>query len=60
MRIYSMQIIAVDVKKQIRKQLMSELQIMHDCHSEYLLNFFGVFEDGSNNVIMCTEYMDVG
>ena len=33
---------------------------MHDCNSEYIVNFYGAFLSDTNDVIMCMEYMDVG
>lgn len=33
---------------------------MHECNSEYIVNFYGAFLSDNNDVIMCMEYMDVG
>lgn len=33
---------------------------MHDCNSEFIVNFYGAFLSDTNDVIMCMEYMDVG
>jgi serine/threonine protein kinase len=33
---------------------------MHDCNSEYIVDFYGAFQNESGDVIMCMEYMDVG
>lgn len=54
------QIIHVDAKKEMRKQIIRELQIMHNCHSNYIVDFYGAFLNSNNDVIMCMEYMDVG
>ena len=44
----------------MRKRIVRELQIMHGCHSEYIVTFYGAFLNENNDVIMCMEYMDVG
>ncbi len=54
------QVIHVDAKKEMRKQIIRELQIMHNCQSKYIVNFYGAFLNSNNDVIMCMEYMDVG
>lgn len=33
---------------------------MHDCNSDYIVAFYGAFQNESGDVIMCMEYMDVG
>jgi mitogen-activated protein kinase kinase len=33
---------------------------MHDCSSDYIVAFYGAFQNETNDVIMCMEYMDVG
>ncbi|KJZ78242.1 hypothetical protein HIM_02280 [Hirsutella minnesotensis 3608] len=53
-------VIHVEAKKEMRKRIVRELQIMHGCHSEYIVNFYGAFLNSNNDVIMCMEYMDVG
>lgn len=55
-----LQIIHVEAKKEMRKRIVRELQIMHGCHSDYIVNFYGAFLNSNNDVIMCMEYMDVG
>lgn len=53
-------IIHVEAKKEMRKRIVRELQIMHGCHSDYIVTFYGAFLNENNDVIMCMEYMDVG
>ncbi|KAK3350703.1 kinase-like domain-containing protein [Neurospora tetraspora] len=53
-------VIHVEAKKEMRKRIVRELQIMHGCHSEYIVTFYGAFLNEHNDVIMCMEYMDVG
>lgn len=52
--------IHVEAKKEMRKRIVRELQIMHGCQSEYIVNFYGAFMNENNDVIMCMEYADVG
>lgn len=44
----------------MRKRIVRELQIMHGCHSDNIVTFYGAFLNPNNDVIMCMEYMDVG
>ncbi|PTB64240.1 map kinase [Trichoderma citrinoviride] len=53
-------IIHVEAKKEMRRRIVRELQIMHGCHSEHIVTFYGAFLNHNNDVIMCMEYMDVG
>lgn len=53
-------VIHVEAKKEMRKRIVRELQIMHGCHSDYIVQFYGAFLNDHNDVIMCMEYMDVG
>ena len=43
----------------MRKQILRELQIMHDCNSEYIISFYGAFISDPN-ICICMEYMDKG
>ena len=54
------QIIHVEAKREMRKRIVRELQIMHSCHSDYIVTFYGAFLNDNNDVIMCMEYADVG
>ncbi|CAG8715028.1 3173_t:CDS:2, partial [Ambispora leptoticha] len=52
-------IIHIDAKPNVRKQILRELHILHDCKSPYIVSFYGAFmNDGDAS--MCMEYMDVG
>jgi mitogen-activated protein kinase kinase len=33
---------------------------MHDCNSDFIVAFYGAFQNDTGDVIMCMEYMDVG
>ncbi|KAL5121554.1 MAP kinase kinase (MEK) [Pleosporales sp. CAS-2024a] len=53
-------VIHVEAKNEVRKRIVRELRIMHDCNSEFIVDFYGAFQNSSGDVIMCMEYMDVG
>jgi serine/threonine protein kinase len=53
------QIVLIDAKPAVRKQILRELQIMHDCHSPYIISFYGAFL-ADPNICICMEYMDKG
>lgn len=54
------QIIHVEAKKEIRKRIVRELQIMHECNSPNIVSFYGAFLNDTGDVVMCMEYMDTG
>jgi len=53
------QIVLIDAKPSVRKQILRELHIMHDCHSPYIISFFGAFLSDPN-ICICMEFMDKG
>ncbi|KAM0790501.1 hypothetical protein ACM66B_003375 [Microbotryomycetes sp. NB124-2] len=42
-----------------RKQIIRELQIMHDCSSPYIVSFYGAYLQDPH-ICMCMEFMDRG
>ncbi|KAG8625415.1 hypothetical protein KVT40_007166 [Elsinoe batatas] len=58
--IMARKIIHVETKKEIRKRIVRELQIMHECNSPNIVSFYGAFLNDSGDVVMCMEYMDCG
>jgi len=57
--IMAKKIIHVDAQLNVRKQIMREMQFMHDCNSKHIVSFYGAYmSDG--DISMCMEYMDVG
>ncbi|KAG0175394.1 MAP kinase kinase (MEK) [Apophysomyces sp. BC1034] len=52
-------IIHVEANINVRKQIMRELQFMHDCNSRHIVSFYGAFMNGGD-ISICMEYMDVG
>ncbi|XP_065183216.1 dual specificity mitogen-activated protein kinase kinase 5-like isoform X2 [Sycon ciliatum] len=55
----AVKLIPVDVTEEVQQQIMSELAILHQCKSEYVIHFFGAFFT-ENRISICTEYMDGG
>ncbi|KAI9684476.1 MAG: MAP kinase kinase (MEK) [Trizodia sp. TS-e1964] len=53
-------VIHLEARKEVRKQIVRELHIMHDCNSPFIVSFYGSFLNETGDVIMCMEYMDVG
>jgi mitogen-activated protein kinase kinase len=53
-------IIHVEARKEVRKRIVRELQIMHECNSLSIVSFYGAFLNDMGDVVMCMEYMDVG
>ena len=54
------QVIHVEAKEAVRKNIVRELHIMKDCSSPHIVTFYGAFLNDSGDVIMCMEYMDAG
>ncbi|KAG9227441.1 hypothetical protein CCMSSC00406_0000913 [Pleurotus cornucopiae] len=52
-------IVLIDAKPSVRKQILRELHIMHDCNSKYIVSFFGAFL-ADPNICICMEFMDKG
>lgn len=58
--IMARKIIHVEAKKEVRKRIVKELEIMYECKSPYIIGFYGAFMNNTGDVVMCMEYMDVG
>lgn len=54
------QIIRVDAKEKVRKQILRELQVGHDCNSPNIVTFYGAFQNEARDIVLCMEYMDCG
>lgn len=57
--IMAKKIVLIDAKPSVRKQILRELHIMHDCNSPYIISFYGAFLCDPN-ICICMEYMDKG
>lgn len=56
----TLQIIRVDAKENVRKQILRELQVGHDCNSSSIVTFYGAFQNEARDIVLCMEYMDCG
>ncbi len=56
---FSIQLVLIDAKPSIRKQILRELQIMHDCSSPWIVSFYGAFL-ADPHICICMEHMDLG
>lgn len=57
--IMAKKIVLIDAKPSVRKQILRELQIMHDCNSPYIVSFYGAFISDPN-ICICMEFADKG
>ncbi|KAL4805286.1 kinase-like domain-containing protein [Aspergillus unguis] len=53
-------IIRVDAKEKVRKQILRELQVGHDCNCPSIVTFYGAFQNEARDIVLCMEYMDCG
>nr|CAG4640976.1 EOG090X08J3 [Eulimnadia texana] len=52
-------LIHLEVKPAIKKQIIRELKVLHECNSPHIVGFYGAFySDGE--ISICMEYMDGG
>ncbi|OXV09880.1 hypothetical protein Egran_02357 [Elaphomyces granulatus] len=58
--IMARKIIRVDAKENVRKQIVRELQVGHDCNSPNIVTFYGAFQNEARDIVLCMEYMDCG
>lgn len=57
--IMARKLIHLEVKPAIKKQIIRELKILHDCNFAHIVGFYGAFySDGE--ISICIEYMDAG
>ncbi|TFK65201.1 kinase-like protein, partial [Pluteus cervinus] len=52
-------VVLIDAKSAVRKQILRELQIMHDCNSKYIVSSYGAYLS-EPNICICMEFMDKG
>jgi len=52
-------VIHIEAKPEVRKQILRELHIMHDCASPYIISFYGAYLN-NDDINMCMEHMDCG
>jgi mitogen-activated protein kinase kinase len=52
-------IIQIEARNSVRKQILRELQILHQCNSPYIVSFYGAFL-GEGDISICMEFMNCG
>jgi mitogen-activated protein kinase kinase len=52
-------VVHIQTSSNTRKQILRELQIMHDCSSRYIVSFYGAYLQDPH-ICMCMEFMDKG
>lgn len=52
-------VVFIDAKPEVRKQIVRELQVLHECCSDCIIDFYGAYLTDAH-IAMCMEYMDVG
>lgn len=57
--IMAVKVIPLDANVQKQKQILAELEILHRCNSQFIIQYFGSFFN-ENRIMMCTEHMDAG
>ncbi|XP_039291847.1 LOW QUALITY PROTEIN: dual specificity mitogen-activated protein kinase kinase dSOR1-like [Nilaparvata lugens] len=56
---FNFQLIHLEVKPAIKKQIIRELKVLHECNFAHIVGFYGAFySDGE--ISICMEYMDGG
>ncbi|XP_029200799.2 dual specificity mitogen-activated protein kinase kinase 5-like [Acropora muricata] len=58
-RIIAVKVIPLDVTPAVQKQIISELEILFQCSSLFIIEFYGAFFV-ENRISICTEFMDGG
>lgn len=53
------QVVHIATSESTRKQILRELQIMHDCSSPYIVSFYGAYLSDPH-ICICMEFMDKG
>lgn len=53
------QVVHIATSDTTRKQILRELQFMHDCSSPFIVSFYGAYLQDPH-ICMCMEYMDRG
>ncbi|KAF6072861.1 Protein kinase domain family protein [Candida albicans] len=53
-------IIHIDSKSVIQTQIIRELRILHECHSPYIIEFYGACLNNNNTIVICMEYCNCG
>ncbi len=58
-KVMAKKVVFIDAKPSVRKQILRELQILHECDSPYIVSFYGAYLS-EPHICMCMEFMDKG
>lgn len=50
------QLIHLEIKPAVRKQIIRELKVLHECNSPFIVGFYGAFYS-EGEISICMEYM---
>ena len=56
MKLKNTQLIKLELRQEIRNQIIRELQVLNDCNSPYIVGYYGSFYNGGE-ISICMEYM---
>jgi len=57
--VMAIKVIPLDITEDIQRQILSELSILFQCNTQFIIAFYGAFFI-ENKISMCTEFMDGG
>lgn len=57
--IMACKIIHLEIKPEIKKQIIRELKVLHECNYPHIVGFYRAFQS-DGNISICMEYMDGG
>lgn len=58
-KIMACKLIRLEVKPAIKKQILRELKVLHECNFPHIVGFYRAFQTG-DDISICMEYMDGG
>ncbi|KDN46641.1 kinase-like protein [Tilletiaria anomala UBC 951] len=56
-KVMAKKVVFIDAKPTVRKQILRELQILHECNSKFIVSFYGAYLS-EPHICMCMEFMD--
>ena len=59
-RVMAKKCVRLEPKQTSQQQILRELQVLRECHSPYIVSFYGAFFTTDGSINMCMEYMDLG
>lgn len=59
-RTMARKVVNIDSKLNTQTQIIRELRIMHECRSQYIVEFYGAYLHSNTSVVLCMEYCNCG